>query len=43
VNSSEYIAALKGPGPAMVSRIQELLQVLSLFDANRPLGSYSGG
>jgi len=41
----EYIAALKGLGGRMVhKRIQELLQVLDLFDVRkRPLGSYSGG
>ena len=40
-----YIAALKGLGGRMVhKRIQELLQVLDLFDVRkRPLGSYSGG
>ncbi len=41
----EYIAALKGLGGRTVGkRIQELLQVLNLFDVRkRPLGSYSGG
>jgi len=41
----EYIAALKGLDWCMVrKRIQELLQVLNLFDiSKRPLGSYSGG
>ena len=41
----EYIAALKGlGGRAARKRIQELLQVLNLFDVrSRPLGSYSGG
>jgi len=41
----EYIAALKGLDLCMVrKRIQELLQVLNLFDiSKRPLGSYSGG
>jgi len=41
----EYLAALKGLS-ARVSRqrIQELLQMVNLFDARkRPLGSYSGG
>ena len=41
----EYLAALKGlSGRASRQRIQELLQVVNLFDARkRPLGSYSGG
>jgi len=41
----EYIAALKGlGGRAAHMRIEELLQVLNLFDVRkRPLGSYSGG
>jgi len=41
----EYIAALKGlGGRAARKRIQELLQVLNLFDIRkRPLGGYSGG
>jgi ABC-type multidrug transport system ATPase subunit len=41
----EYIAALKGlDGRAARKRIQELLQVVTLFDLQkRPLGSYSGG
>ena len=41
----EYIAALKGlAGRTVSKRIQELLQVLNLFDVRkRPLGSYSGG
>ena len=41
----EYIAALKGlGGRAARNRIQELLQVLNLFEIrNRPLGGFSGG
>lgn len=41
----EYLAALKGlEGPAARRRIQELLQVVNLFDVRkRPLGGYSGG
>jgi ABC-2 type transport system ATP-binding protein len=41
----EYIAALKGlGGRAARKRIQELLQVLNLFDVRkRPLAGYSGG
>jgi ABC-2 type transport system ATP-binding protein len=41
----EYIAALKGlDGRAARKRIQELLEIVNLFDARkRPLGSYSGG
>jgi ABC-2 type transport system ATP-binding protein len=41
----QYIAALKGlPGRVARKRIQELLQVLNLFDVRkRPLGGYSGG
>jgi ABC-2 type transport system ATP-binding protein len=41
----EYLAALKGlPGGTARARIQELLQVLNLFDVRkRPLGGYSGG
>jgi ABC-2 type transport system ATP-binding protein len=41
----QYIAALKGlGGRAARKRIQELLQVLNLFDVRkRPLGGYSGG
>jgi ABC-2 type transport system ATP-binding protein len=40
-----YVAALKGlGGRAARNRIEELLQVLNLFDARqRPLGSFSGG
>ena len=41
----EYIAALKGlDGRSTRKRIQELLEVVNLFDARkRPLGGYSGG
>jgi ABC-type multidrug transport system ATPase subunit len=41
----EYLAALKGlDGRAARKRIQELLQVVNLFEARRrPLGGYSGG
>jgi len=41
----EYLAALKGlDGRAARKRIQELLQVVDLFEARkRPLGGYSGG
>jgi len=41
----QYMAALKGlPGPTARERIEELLQVVNLFDARtRPLGGYSGG
>jgi ABC-2 type transport system ATP-binding protein len=41
----EYIAALKGlDGRAARKRIQELLEIVNLFDARkRPLGCYSGG
>jgi ABC-type multidrug transport system ATPase subunit len=41
----EYLAALKGlDGPTARRRIQELLQVVNLFDVRkRPLGGYSGG
>lgn len=41
----EYIAALKGLGRRVARRrVQELLQVVNLFEARkRPLGSYSGG
>jgi ABC-2 type transport system ATP-binding protein len=41
----EYLAALKGLGGRVSrQRIQELLQVVNLFDVRRrPLGSYSGG
>jgi ABC-2 type transport system ATP-binding protein len=41
----EYLAALKGlDGPTARRRIQELLQVVNLFDIRKqPLGGYSGG
>lgn len=41
----EYMAAVKGlNGPSARKRIDELLQIVNLFDVRkRPLGSYSGG
>jgi len=41
----EYMAALKGlDGPTAGRRIQELLQLVNLFDVRkRPLGGFSGG
>jgi ABC-type multidrug transport system ATPase subunit len=41
----EYMAALKGlDGPTARRRIQELLQLVNLFDVRkRPLGGFSGG